>query len=190
MLIGPTGAGKEELARCYHLHSGRAGGPFVMFRCQNMVGDFGYIDLFGVIKGAVHDVEAREGAVEQANHGTLFLDEIQDLRPREQAHLLGFTNYVRQPDGSVRRGEFSRMGEKDRRKPRYADDVNLVCASLRDLEDPEVRRDLGFREDLLVPPGSAGDPRAAARGAAGGRACFPGEPPAGRAGEAGRRAHA
>ncbi|APR74893.1 Positive regulator of phenol hydroxylase, DmpR [Minicystis rosea] len=148
VLIGPTGAGKEELARCYHLHSGRAGGPFVMFRCQNMVGDFGYIDLFGVIKGAVHDVEAREGAVEQANHGTLFLDEIQDLRPREQANLLGFSNYVRQPDGSVRRGEFSRMGEKDRRKPRYADDVNLVCASLCDLDDPEVRRQLGFREDL------------------------------------------
>ena len=148
VLVGPSGTGKEELARCYHLHSGRAEGPFVMFRCQNMVGDFGYVDLFGVVKGGVQGVEAREGAVEQANHGTLFLDEVQELRPREQAHLLSFTNYVRQPDGSVKRGEYLRMGERDRQRPRYAGDVNLVCATLQDLDDPEVRRQAGFREDL------------------------------------------
>jgi DNA-binding NtrC family response regulator len=148
VLVGPTGTGKEELARCYHLHSGRAEGPFVMFRCQNMVGDFGYVDLFGVVKGGAQGVDAREGAVEQANHGTLFLDEVQELRQREQAHLLSFTNYVRQPDGSVKRGEYLRMGERDRGKPRYAGDVNLVCATLQDLDDPEVRRQAGFREDL------------------------------------------
>jgi DNA-binding NtrC family response regulator len=148
VLVGPSGTGKEELARCYHLHSGRAEGPFVMFRCQNMVGDFGYVDLFGVVKGGVQGVEAREGAVEQANHGTLFLDEVQELRPREQAHLLSFSNYVRQPDGSVKRGEYVRMGERDRQKPRYAGDVNLVCATLQDLDDPEVRQKVGFREDL------------------------------------------
>jgi DNA-binding NtrC family response regulator len=148
VLIGPNGTGKEELARCYHLHAGRVEGTFVIVRCQNMVGDFGYVDLFGVVKGGVQGVEAREGAVEQANHGTLFLDELQDLRPREQAHLLSFTNYVRQPDGSAKRGEYLRMGEHDRKKPRYASDVNLVCATLVDLDDPEVRHRLGFREDL------------------------------------------
>jgi DNA-binding NtrC family response regulator len=148
VLIGPNGTGKEELARCYHLHSGRVENTFVVVRCQNMVGDFGYVDLFGVVKGGVQGVEAREGAVEQANHGTLFLDELQDLRPREQAHLLSFTNYVRQPDGSAKRGEYFRMGEHDRKKPRYASDVHLVCATLVDLDDPEVRHKLGFREDL------------------------------------------
>jgi DNA-binding NtrC family response regulator len=148
VLIGPNGTGKEELARCYHLHSSRGEKPFVMFRCQNMVGDFGYIDLFGVVRGGAQGVEAREGAVEQANHGTLFLDEVQELRAREQAHLLSFTNYVRQPDGSARRGEYVRMGERDRKAPRYASDVNLVCATLQDLDDPEVRSGAGFREDL------------------------------------------
>lgn len=148
VLIGPSGTGKEELSRCHHLHSGRGEKPFVMFRCQNMVGDFGYVDLFGVVQGGAQGVEAREGAVEQANHGTLVLDEVQELRPREQAHLLAFTNYVRQPDGTVKRGEYVRMGERDRKRPRYASDVNLVCATLHDLDDPEVRRQAGFREDL------------------------------------------
>jgi DNA-binding NtrC family response regulator len=112
-----------------------------------LVGDHGYLDLFGAaVKGDGY--MAKAGAVEDANHGTLFLDELQDLRPRDQAHLLRFLNERRDARGNKVRGEFFRFGDKDRNRPRFASDVNLVCATLVDLDDERVRQEHGFREDL------------------------------------------
>ncbi len=148
VLIGETGAGKEDLAKCYHTHSSRSGGPFVVLHCGNLAGDIGYVDLFGAVAGGAQGIAAKAGAVEDANHGTLFLDELAELKPHYQVALLRFLNHTRDAQGNPRKGEFSRLGDAKRSQLRFAEDVNIVCATNVNLEDAQVRQAHGFRLDL------------------------------------------
>jgi hypothetical protein len=131
--LGPSGAGKERLARTFHRHTGR-GGPFVPLNCALVHRDRAEADLFGAEPGAYTGLErARVGAVELAHGGTLFLDEVGELAPDVQASLLRFLDD----------GEFRRMGDVAR--TRHAD-VRIVCATNKDLREAALRGQ--FRADL------------------------------------------
>ncbi len=133
LLIGPSGAGKEELARCYHRHSGRSG-PFVSRNCSMFTRELLRSELFGAEPGAFTSATSRiEGAVARAHGGTLFLDEIGDMPAEVQPQLLTFLDC----------GEYERLGSYGRTR---RSDVRIVSATNRDLRAATLREE--FRQDL------------------------------------------
>lgn len=89
MITGPSGAGKEVLARAIHEESNRAGQPFVAINCGAIPPDLIESELFGHERGSFTGAHARRiGRFEEANGGTLFLDEIGDMRFDMQVKLL------------------------------------------------------------------------------------------------------
>ncbi len=141
LLLGPSGAGKEVLARCYHRHSGRSG-AFVTRNCAMMSKEFVRAELFGAERGAyTGSVQRITGAVERAQGGTLFLDEIGELALDLQAILLRFLDS----------GEFERLGQFG--APLTAD-AALVSATNKDLRAAcargEFRSDLWYRLSIQV----------------------------------------
>jgi two-component system, NtrC family, response regulator AtoC len=146
LLLGPTGSGKEVLARHLHAlsHAGQA--PFVHVNCAALPESVVESELFGHEKGAFTDARAtRRGLVEAANGGTLFLDEVGELPVALQAKLLTFLDS----------GNYRRVGSS-------AEETSLarvVAASNRDLKAEiqagRFREDLWFRLSvfaLQVPP--------------------------------------
>ena len=135
MILGPTGAGKERMARCYHRHSRAHRGPYVSVNCALLKEGLLYAQLFGAKRGsftgANNDVV---GMIEQANDGTLFLDEIGDMDREVQKALLRFLDT---------RGEYQRLGDS---VVRHAS-VQIVCATNLPLDDPDYRQ-TRFRDDL------------------------------------------
>lgn len=135
MILGPTGAGKERMARCYHRHSRAHRGPYVSVNCALLKEGLLYAQLFGAKRGsftgANNDVV---GMIEQANDGTLFLDEIGDMDREVQKALLRFLDT---------RGEYQRLGDST---VRHAS-VQIVCATNLSLDDPDYRH-TRFRDDL------------------------------------------
>ena len=146
LVEGPTGSGKEVLARVLHEASAAANGPFIGLNCaalpEHMIEDM----LFGHEKGAFTGaVKEHRGLFEQAQGGTLFLDEIGELPLTLQAKLLR----VLQERSLVRLG-----GERA-----IALDVRVVAATNKNLREQialrEFREDLYFRLStfkLRVPP--------------------------------------
>jgi transcriptional regulatory protein RtcR len=92
LLMGPTGAGKSQLARrIYELkqQKGQLGGPFVEVNCATIRGDSAHSTLFGHKRGSFTGATAdRAGLLRAANGGLLFLDEIGELGLDEHATLL------------------------------------------------------------------------------------------------------
>jgi DNA-binding NtrC family response regulator len=87
-LTGPTGSGKEVLARAIHTLSRRPG-PFVAVNCGALPDELVESELFGHRKGAFSGaLEDRAGLVRAAHHGTLLLDEVGDLPLDAQPALL------------------------------------------------------------------------------------------------------
>jgi two-component system response regulator FlrC len=133
LVEGPTGSGKEVLARVLHESSAAANGPFIGLNCaalpEHMIEDM----LFGHEKGAFTGaVKEHRGLFEQAQGGTLFLDEIGELPLALQAKLLR----VLQERSLVRLG-----GERA-----IALNVRVVAATNKNLREQIVQRQ--FREDL------------------------------------------
>jgi DNA-binding NtrC family response regulator len=88
VIQGPTGTGKERVARALHVWSGRSG-EYVGVNCAAIPADLAEAELFGHSKGAFTGAErARSGFFRQADRGTLLLDEFLELAPRTQAKLL------------------------------------------------------------------------------------------------------
>ncbi len=135
MLLGPTGAGKDRLARCYHKHSRQHRGPYATVNCALLRENLLYSQLFGAKKGsftgAVTDLV---GVVEAANDGTLFLDEVGDMDLEVQKALLRFLDS---------RGEYYRLGDT---QPRHTN-VQIVCATNAPLDNAMLRHGK-FRDDL------------------------------------------
>ena len=133
LVTGPTGAGKEVLARILHDASARHQGPFVALNCaampENLIEDM----LFGHEKGSFTGAsKVQPGLFEQAEGGSLFLDEIGEMSFHLQAKLLR----ILQERSVVRLG-----GQK-------AIDLNVrvIAATNRDLKAAIAQQ--AFREDL------------------------------------------
>jgi DNA-binding NtrC family response regulator len=130
---GPSGAGKEAVAREVHELSQFAAGPFVAMSCANVPTDLAEAELCGVEKGSHSTAsERRTGLFETAAHGTLFLDEIGEASPALQAKLLRF----------VQEMSFMRLGG---RVPLPLE-ARIITATHKDLR-AEVRAGR-FRADL------------------------------------------
>ncbi|HEX2591951.1 MAG TPA: sigma-54 dependent transcriptional regulator [Rhizomicrobium sp.] len=86
MITGPSGSGKEVVARLIHSRSRRAGNAFVAINCANMSPAHIEEALFGV--EATDHAPRRTGLFELAHNGTLFLDEVADMPLETQAKIL------------------------------------------------------------------------------------------------------
>jgi DNA-binding NtrC family response regulator len=132
-LLGPTGAGKEVLARHVHARGVGENAPFVHVNCAALPETTVESELFGHEKGAFTDAkQARRGLVEVASGGTLFLDEVGELPLSLQAKLLTYLDS----------GRFRRVGSSSEE----SSTARVVAATNRNLE-LEIREGR-FREDL------------------------------------------
>jgi len=136
LVTGPSGVGKELVARALHEESHRADGPFVAVNCGAVPEALQEAAFFGHAKGAFTGAdETRKGRFEEAHGGVLFLDEVGELSASLQAALLRVLQ-----ERVVRRVG----GHKD-----IPVDVRVVCATLVNLPDAvaqgRFRRDLYFR---------------------------------------------
>ena len=133
LILGPSGTGKELVARAIHKTSKRADGPFVAVNCGAIPANLVESELFGYEKGAFTGATARQaGKIEVADGGTLFLDEVGELAMTTQAALLR----------ALQEREFYRVGGTKL----VSVDVRIVAATNRDLEE-RIKEDR-FREDL------------------------------------------
>jgi two-component system response regulator FlrC len=136
LLVGPTGAGKEVLARVLHESSPRAKAPFVALNCAAMPEHLIEDMLFGHEKGAFTGaLKEHKGLFEQAHGGTIFLDEIGEMPMNLQAKLLRV----------LQEKKLNRLGGES-----VIDlDVRVIAATNKDLklaiEQREFREDLYFR---------------------------------------------
>ncbi|MEL7029036.1 MAG: sigma-54 dependent transcriptional regulator, partial [Pseudomonadota bacterium] len=86
LITGPSGSGKEVIARLIHAKSSRADAPFVAVNAAAIAPDRMEIELFG-IEGAA-DAPRKVGLFEQAHGGTLLLDEVGDMPLETQGKIL------------------------------------------------------------------------------------------------------
>ena len=133
LILGPTGSGKEVVARMIHELSRRSVAKFQAVNCAALPDTLFESEIFGYEKGAFTGAHDRKpGRLELANNGTLFLDEIGDMSLIAQAKLLRVLEERR----------FERLGGQKS----IAVDFRLISATNRPLE--QFVRDTRFREDL------------------------------------------
>ncbi|WP_024870881.1 sigma-54-dependent transcriptional regulator [Tolumonas lignilytica] len=134
MISGPSGAGKEVLARYIHDQSARAEQPFVAINCAAIPENMLEATLFGYEKGAFTGaVQGCPGKFEQAQGGTLLLDEITEMDPALQAKLLRV----------LQEREVERLGSRKT----ISLDVRVIATTNRDLRKAVTEHQ--FREDLF-----------------------------------------
>lgn len=133
LIEGPSGTGKELVARAIHENSARHGQPFVTVNCGALAEGVLESELFGHEKGAfTGSVGRREGLFQKADGGTIFLDEIGETQPQMQVKLLRV----------LEDGTYYPVGSSVAQKT----DVRVVSATNADLS--EAISDRQFREDL------------------------------------------
>jgi len=133
LIQGPSGSGKELLARAIHSLSPRKNGPYIAVSCAALPDTLLESELFGYVKGAFTDARRdKPGRVALAEKGTLFLDEIGDISLALQVKLLRF----------LQEKEYEPLGAV---KPQKAD-VRIIAATNKNLSQL-VEQGL-FREDL------------------------------------------
>jgi DNA-binding NtrC family response regulator len=133
LILGPTGSGKEVVARMIHELSRRSRARIQAVNCAALPDTLFESEIFGYEKGAFTGAQDRKpGRLELANEGTVFLDEIGDMSLIAQAKLLRVLEERR----------FERLGGQKS----IAVDFRLISATNRPLE--QFVRDGRFREDL------------------------------------------
>lgn len=131
MIFGPSGSGKELVARMIHKRSARAGGPFVALNAATITPERMEMALFGT--EGTPGQPRRIGALEEAHRGILYLDEIGEM-PRETQNKI-LRVLVEQ--------QFERVGGSKRVKV----DVRIISSSAYNLES--LIAEGRFREDLF-----------------------------------------
>jgi len=131
MIFGPSGAGKEQVARAIHSRSQRTSGPFIVLNAAAISPEGMEAELFGT--EPQNGTGRRVGALEQAHGGTLYLDEIADMPRDTQNKILRVL--VEQT--------FERIGGSTKVKV----DVRVLSSTARDLE--AAIGEGHFREDLF-----------------------------------------
>src|SRR5262245_40247653 len=146
LITGPTGSGKEIIARLLHDTGQQPGTPYVVVHCGALPDHLAEAELFGHTRGAFTGaLGARSGLVRTASGGTLFLDEVDSLTPTVQTKLLRFLEH----------GEFRSVGsDRTERAQSW-----VIAATNHDLNDGvrrgEFRADLLYRLEVMridVPP--------------------------------------
>jgi len=133
LITGPSGTGKELVAKAIHQNSIRNAHKFVTINCTAIPEHVIESELFGHVKGAFTGAwKDKKGLVEAANQGTLFLDEIGDLSPSLQTKLLRL----------LQEGEYRQVGSEITKKA----DVRFIAATNHDIK--EDIKEMRFREDL------------------------------------------
>ncbi|MCB5231136.1 MAG: sigma 54-interacting transcriptional regulator, partial [Candidatus Cloacimonas sp.] len=140
LIEGPSGTGKELIARAIHYNSVRKNKQFVAQYCGSLPETLLESELFGHVKGsftgATHD---KKGLFEIADGGTFFLDEIADISLSTQAKLLRF----------LQEGEIKRVGST---KTQHVD-VRVICATnvplKKKIDSGEFRLDLYYRLNVI-----------------------------------------
>ncbi len=133
LILGPTGSGKELVARMIHELSRRGTHRFQAVNCAALPDTLFESEIFGYEKGAFTGAHDRKpGRLELSNNGTLFLDEIGDMSLMAQAKLLRVLEERR----------FERLGGNTSIEVNF----RLISATNRPLD--LFVRDTRFREDL------------------------------------------
>ena len=140
MVLGPSGSGKEVLARYIHDQSQRSQQPFVAINCAAIPENMLEATLFGYDKGAFTGaIQACPGKFEQAQGGTILLDEISEMDLNLQVKLLRV----------LQEKEVERLGSRKT----IALDVRVIATSNRNLkqtvEAGEFREDLYYRLNVF-----------------------------------------
>ncbi len=121
LITGPSGSGRELVARAIHAHSARADQPFVPFRCSFVPESLCASQLFGQAQDASELIpSATLGCFGVADGGTLYLEEVADLDFATQAQLLV----------ALEEKRIVPFGASEARTA----DVRLICSSSRDLD--------------------------------------------------------
>jgi len=143
---GPSGTGKELVARAIHYNSNRKNKPFIRVNCAALPEHLMESELFGHEKGAFTGaIRKNLGKFELADSGTLLLDEITEMNVGLQAKLLR----------AIQEKEFTRVGGSETIKV----DVRIIATSNRDLNEAmaesQLREDLYYRLNTIpisLPP--------------------------------------
>jgi two-component system NtrC family response regulator len=146
MITGPSGTGKELIAKAIHYNSPRKNRPFISINCGALTETLLESELFGHERGAFTGaVTMKKGRFELADGGTLFLDEVGEMSPSLQVKLLRVLQEM----------EFERVGGTKTIKV----DVRILAASNRrlkeDVDNGTFREDLFYRLNVVhieVPP--------------------------------------
>jgi two-component system, NtrC family, response regulator len=134
LISGPSGTGKELIAKAIHYGGKRKNSPFVSVNCGAITETLLESELFGHERGAFTGaISMKKGRFELADHGTLFLDEVGDMPPALQVKLLRVLQEM----------EFERVGGTKTIKV----DVRVLSASNRHIKE-DVKEGI-FREDLF-----------------------------------------
>ncbi|UCE54453.1 MAG: sigma-54-dependent Fis family transcriptional regulator [Desulfobacterales bacterium] len=133
LITGPSGTGKELVAKAIHQHSLRHSEKLITVNCTAIPEQVLESELFGHVKGAFTGAwQDKKGLVDEADGGTLFLDEIGDLSFQMQTKLLRL----------LQEGEYKPVGGVT---TKYAD-LRFIAATNHDLKS-DIKEDR-FREDL------------------------------------------
>ncbi|MFD2237864.1 sigma-54-dependent transcriptional regulator [Aureimonas populi] len=130
MILGPSGSGKEMVARAIHAASARAKGPFVALNAAAITPERMETELFGT--ETPPGVERKVGAFEEAHGGVLYLDEVGDMPRETQNKILRV----------LTEQTFERVGGTKRVKV----DVRIISSTAQNLES--LIAEGSFREDL------------------------------------------
>jgi DNA-binding NtrC family response regulator len=140
LVLGPTGVGKEWLARRIHSQGPRAEGPFVAVNCGALPSELVESELFGHTEGAFTGAtRGRRGQFELAHRGTLFLDEIAEMPVQAQVKLLR----------AIQDREIRRLGSEQSIEV----DTRIIAATNRSPErairEGSLRQDLYYRLSVV-----------------------------------------
>ena len=141
LVRGPSGTGKELVARAIHRNSPRRERALVTVNCAALQESLLESELFGHEKGSFTGaVQAKRGLIEVAEGGTLFIDEIAEMSPALQAKLLRV----------LEDGHYRRVGGTQE----FNADVRVVAATNKPLEEEQkagrFRSDLFYRLNVVA----------------------------------------